>query len=121
MASQSQLILVDLKRATVDLIFEGPVLEWVAISADGAWAVTTGVSPDWDYFKHDWTGPRTVRLFDLKQRSCVRTWEAHRGFISDLALSSDGKCLATASRDRTAQLFDLKNERILGLWRRSRT
>ena len=85
MASQRQLLLVNLENATAEVIFDGPVLEYVAISGDGAWAVTTGVPPDWDYFKHDWNGPRTLRLFDLKQRACVRTWEAHRAVIADLA------------------------------------
>src|SRR5205814_6049665 len=74
MASQRQLLQVNLESSTVEVIFTGSVIELVAISADGAWAVTTSVPPDWDYFKHDWNGPRTLRLFDLERRSCVRTW-----------------------------------------------
>ena len=120
MASQRQLLLVNLENATAEVIFNGPVLECVAISGDGAWAVTTGVPPEWDYSKHDWNGPRTLRLFDLKQQSCVRSWGAHRAVIVDLALSYDGRYLATASRDQTARLFDLANQTIVGTWRSSR-
>jgi WD40 repeat protein len=106
MASQRQL-LVDLEDAAAEVIFTGGVIESVAISADGAWAVTTSVPPDWDYAKQDWNGPRTLRLFDLERKSCVRTWEAHRALINDLALSANGRFLATGSRDNTAQLADL--------------
>lgn len=120
MASQRQLLLVDLERATTEVIFTGSVIERVAISADGAWVVMTSVPPHWDYFKHDWNGPRTLRLFDLERRSCVRTWEAHRAFITDLALSEDGRLLATASRDQTVQLVDLAKARNLGSWRCAR-
>ena len=117
MASQYQLLLVDLQSATVELIFTGSIIESVAISADGSRAVTTSVPPDWDYSEHDWNGPRTLRLFDLDRRSCIRTWEAHRARITDSALSADGRLLATASRDRTAQLVDLAKAKILGAWR----
>jgi WD40 repeat protein len=120
MASQRQLLLVDLDSGSADVIFTGYVIEWVAMSANGAWAVTTSVPPDWDYSKHDWNGPRTLRLFDLEQRLCVRTWQAHRAFISDLALSADGRFLATASRDRTVKLVDLRNAVTLGSWRCAR-
>jgi WD40 repeat protein len=102
------------------VIFTGSVIEWVAMSADGAWAVTTSVPCDWDYSKHDWNGPRTLRLFDLEGRSCVRTWEAHRAVITDLALSEDGRFLATASRDQTAQLVDLATAKTIGSWRCAR-
>jgi WD40 repeat protein len=119
-AAQCQLLLVNLETETANVIFSGLVIESVAISADGAWAVTTAVPPDWDYFEHDWNGPRTFRLFDLKRRSCVRTWKAHRAVITDLALNADGRFLATASRDQTAQLFDLHKGSTLGSWRCAR-
>ena len=48
MVSQRQLLLVNLESATAEVIFDEHAIEWVAISADGAWAVTTGVPPDWD-------------------------------------------------------------------------
>jgi hypothetical protein len=120
MASQRQLMLVDLQSATVEVIFTGSIIELVAISADGARAVTSSVPPDWDYFEHDSNGPRTLRLFDLDQRSCIRTWEAHGARITDLALSKDGRLLATASRDQTAQLMDLAKAKTLGSWRCAR-
>ncbi len=120
MASQRQLLLVDLQTATVEVIFTGSIIESVAISADGARAVTTSVPPDWDYFEHDSNGPRTLRLFDLDRRSCIRTWKAHTARITDLALSEDGRFLATASRDQTAQLVDVAKAKILGSWRCAR-
>ena len=120
MASQSQLLVVNLKTAKTEVIFNESVIENVAISANGMWAITSSVPADWDYFKHDWNGPRTLRLFDLHRRRCVRTWQAHRGRIEDLALSADGRFLATASRDQTAQLFDLHKGDRIGRWRNAR-
>ncbi len=49
MASQRELLLVNLETATAEAIFTGSVIEGVAISADGGWAVMTGVPPGWDY------------------------------------------------------------------------
>jgi WD40 domain-containing protein len=115
--AQRQLLLVNLKTAAAETIFDGGVIEMVAISADGAWAVATSVPPDWDYLAHDGDGPRTLRLFDLRRRQCVRTWQAHGARIDDLALNADGRFLATVSRDRTARLFDLRNGRTLCKWR----
>jgi WD40 repeat protein len=120
MALQRQLLLVDLESASVEVIFTGNIIELVAMSADGARAVTSSVPPTWDYSKHDWRGPRTLRLFDLDRKSCIRTWTAHRGRITDLALSEDGRFLATASRDQTAQLVDLAKAKTIGLWRCAR-
>lgn len=112
-ARQHSLLLVNLRHHSAEEIFAGAVIEQAAISADGAWAVTTGVPRDWDYFKHDWNGPRIVRLFDLQRKTCVRTWETHQAVITDLALSRDGRYLATASKDCTAQLWDLRSGELL--------
>lgn len=120
MAAQQNLLLVDLDAAAAEVIFSGSVMETIAISADGAWAVTASVPPDWDYETHEWTGTRIFRLFDLRKRGCVRTWESDRGYVWDLALSADGKFLATASRDQTAQLVDLRSGETVGCWRSTR-
>ena len=116
-ASQRALLLVDLRKSTAELLFDEPVFERVAISADGRWAVTSSVPPHWDYLEHEWNGPRVLRLFDLRKKRCVRTWQAHEGRINDLALSGDGRFLVTGSYDRTAGLFDLVSGTQLGTWR----
>ncbi len=120
MAEQRQLLLVDLKTAATNVIFDEFVIERVAISADGWWAVATSVPAGWDYTEHDWEGPRTLRLFDLRRRRLVRTWQSHRSVVTDLALSADGGFLATVSRDQTARLFDLRNGKTVGCWRSAR-
>jgi WD40 repeat protein len=120
MAEQRRLLVVDLKTAKYEVIFDEPTLERVAISANGAWAVASAVPPDWDYIEHNWDGPRTLRLFDLRRRRSVRTWQAHRGLIIDLAMNEIGTFLATASYDGTASLFDLRSEKEVGSWRSTR-
>jgi WD40 repeat protein len=120
MAEQRQLLLVDLKTEATNVILDEPAIERVAISADGWWAVATSVPPDWDYGEHEWVGPRIFRLFDLRRRLLVRTWQSHRALVTDLALSADGKFLATVSRDQTARMFDLRTGKTVGCWRSAR-
>jgi WD40 repeat protein len=120
MAEQRQLLLVDLKTAATNVIFDEPVIERVAISTDGWWAVATSVPPDWDYGEHEWAGPRIFRLFDLRRRRLVRTWQSHLALVTDLALSADGRFLATVSRDQTARMFDLGTGKTVGCWRSAR-
>lgn len=119
-AGGRQLLLVNLKTSKTDVLFSESFIENVAISADGDWAVTTSVPSDWDYFENDWNGPRTFRLFDLRRRCCVRKWESHNALLNDLAMTSDGRFLLTASRDRTAILFDLNTSSIVGRWKSTR-
>jgi WD40 repeat protein len=114
--AQRQILLVNLKNATATQILNGAVIESIAISADGRWAVATSVPPDWDYFEHEWDGPRTFHLFDLRRRRCVRTWQDHSAVITDLALSATGEFLATTSRDKSARLYDLRKGQTLGHW-----
>lgn len=116
-ASQRKLLLVDLRAAKAEVIFAEDIMESLAISADASRAVMTSVPTDWDYAEQEWNGPRTFRLFDLSTRTCIRTWQAHQAYVTDLALSHNGRFLATASRDRTSQLFDLDRFQLIGSWR----
>ena len=114
---QQDLSYVNLETAVAETFFSEMVIEQVTISTDGAWAVASSVPPDWDYFEFDWNGPRTLRLFDLRTRTLVRAWTAHKAAIWNLALSANGRFLVTASDDQSARLFDLLQNRELGHWR----
>lgn len=117
MAQQRQVLLVDFERLTAEPIFNEGVLERIGISADGNWAVSASVPPDWDYFEVGWNGPRTLRLFDLQSKRLTWTWQAHRAALQDLALSANGRFLITGSLDCSVKLFDLQAHVLLATWR----
>jgi WD40 repeat protein len=49
----------------------------------------------------------TLRIVDAGSRSIAASWTAHGDTIFDLALSGDGKLLATAGGDKLVKIWDL--------------
>src|SRR5260221_6018372 len=50
----------------------------------------------------------TVRLADTSTGAITTSWPAHADTIFDLAVSNDGKLLATAGGDKLVKLWDLE-------------
>ncbi len=50
----------------------------------------------------------TVRIAELETGALTASWPAHSDTIFDLAVSSDGKLLATAGGDKLVKLWDLE-------------
>lgn len=50
----------------------------------------------------------TIRLAELETGAVTASWEAHGDTIFDLAISSDGKLLATAGGDKLVKLWNLE-------------
>ena len=48
-----------------------------------------------------------VRVWDSHTGTLVRTFRGHRGLVSSLAFTPDGKLLVSGSRDRTVKLWDM--------------
>ena len=52
----------------------------------------------------------TIRLWDLEKKTCIRTFNGHKGNVPSIAFSPDGNTLATAgdASDSTIMLWDLR-------------
>jgi WD40 repeat protein len=59
-------------------------------------------------------GDGSIRVWEVPSRNQVHTWNTlHRGGIWGMALSPDGKMLATAGQDHFARLLDTENFKVL--------
>jgi WD40 repeat protein len=70
------------------------------------WGMAMGWSPDG---KSVACGRVNIVLYDSNTGAEAKIFSGHRGFIQDLTFSSDGRWLASASLDRTAQVWELKS------------
>ena len=53
----------------------------------------------------------TVRIVDLANGAVAKSWQAHTDTIFDLAVSKDGKLLATAGGDNLVKVWDLGTQK----------
>jgi WD40 repeat protein len=72
----------------------------VAISADGACLLSGGRDG-------------AIRLWCVKSKRCVRTFEGHTARISDLAIVADGRLAISGSDDGYARVWDVAANRCL--------
>jgi pre-mRNA-processing factor 19 len=57
------------------------------------------------------TGSGVVRIWDLKQRAVLASFEGHQGPITALAFSENGYFLASGSEDSSVILWDLRHQK----------
>src|SRR3989338_9049517 len=51
---------------------------------------------------------RTIRLWDVRELSLLKTLSGHTGSVNSIAISPDGKLLASGSDDKTIRLWDIE-------------
>jgi len=89
----------DLRKPVLLREFQGAQrpLSAVAVSPDGTMLATGG-----------WSG--VIKLWDLNNEQALpRSLEGHRGVVNRLVFASDGKVLASCSRDSTARIWNLQS------------
>ena len=64
------------------------------------------------------TSDATVRIFDARTGSLVRSIPGHRDWVLAVAWSPEGSRIATGSRDRTAKVFDASSGSLLATYGR---
>jgi WD40 repeat protein len=74
------------------------------------WGMGLAWSPDGRYLA---AGRVAVAIWNAEDGERVKTLEGHRDFIRDLAFSSDGRLLASASMDKTVRIWSLESNEIL--------
>ncbi len=79
-------------------------VEALAVSPDGRWLVSG--SQDW-----------TIRLWDLRTSSVVRTFEGHAGVVHTVAFTPDGQSILSGSEDRTLRLWGVNKAQEKRLFR----
>ena len=56
---------------------------------------------------------KTVKLWDLSSKSCVKTYWDHTGMVTSVAFHPSGTIVASASTDRSIKLFDIRTHKLI--------
>ena len=59
---------------------------------------------------------RSVRRVQWPERTTLRTWKAHDDSLFCMALSADGKWLATAGADKVVRRWNAENDQLLSVY-----
>lgn len=87
----------------------------VAITPDGKRLVST-TQPEFVSRPDglpDFEGAHDIRIWDFTSKRVLHQLKGHAGYILDIAISPDGRLLASGSLDRTIKLWDLVSGSLL--------
>jgi WD40 repeat protein len=84
----------------------------------GSAATAIAVSPDGQRLVSG--SRRTLQLWDLETNRLEYSWQGHQDWITALAISPNGRTLASASLDQTVKLWSLETGNLLGTLKTAR-
>lgn len=58
----------------------------------------------------------SIKLWDLRQRSCVSTFKGHSMQVNCLQVSPDGKWFASGSQDSLVKIWDISSGKVLQMF-----
>ena len=93
-----------------------PDKQTLAVSPDQQTLVSNGIEliKDKSAFDNDQLRPKyTVRIWNIGSGKLVKTLEGHSGLVTAVAISSDGKIIASGSSDTTIKLWNLQTGELL--------
>lgn len=56
---------------------------------------------------------KTIKLWDLKSKTCIKSYCDHNGLVSGVAFHPSGTLVATCSMDRSIKLFDIRTHKLI--------
>ncbi|HIE09351.1 MAG TPA: WD40 repeat domain-containing protein [Armatimonadetes bacterium] len=57
----------------------------------------------------DWT----VKIWEVKTKKCIATFEGHEDFVNSVSFSPDGRLLASGSSDWTVKIWEVETGRCI--------
>ncbi|KAJ3342375.1 POC1 centriolar protein A [Gonapodya sp. JEL0774] len=76
------------------------------------WVRSANFSPD-SRLVVSGSDDKTVKLWDLGSKACVKTYWDHTGMITSVAFHPSGHIIASASTDRSVRLFDARTHKLV--------